>query len=116
MSTSAVRYAELRNIRCNNRSNGSCSEYWWLGHSTGMIETSPRENRPPLLLSRYNKLEGILPSWTAIELATLQSSIEAQVPAVVEEQVACADAEVLQALALREGCLGSRETIRCRCR
>jgi len=46
----------------------------------------------------YNNLEGIVPAWTAIDLATLQFSIEEQVPAAVGELVAGAQANVLQVL------------------
>ena len=51
-----------------------------------------------LLAASYNALEGVLPSWTAIDLAALRSSIEAEVPAEVAKQVAHAKAKTLQAL------------------
>jgi len=51
-----------------------------------------------LLAGGYNALEGVLPSRTAIDLAALRSSIEAEVPAEVANQVAHAQAKTLQAL------------------
>ncbi len=51
-----------------------------------------------MLANGYNRLKGALLSWTAIDLAALQSSIKAQVPAAVEEQVARAKAKTLRAL------------------
>lgn len=50
------------------------------------------------LVSAYNNLEGLLPCWTAIDLAALQSSIEAQVPVAVGEQMVDAEAKTLQAI------------------
>jgi hypothetical protein len=47
------------------------------------------------LANWYNHLEGALPGWTAIDLADLQSSIAAKVPAAVDEQVAQAQARIL---------------------
>jgi hypothetical protein len=46
----------------------------------------------------YNDLEGGLPSWTAIDLAALQSLTDAQVPAAVSERLADAKAAALQAV------------------
>ena len=51
-----------------------------------------------LLAGGYNALERVLPSWTAIDLAVLRSSIEAEVPAEIAKQVTHARAKTLQAL------------------
>lgn len=53
--------------------------------------------RAEFMANLYNDLEGGLPSWTAIDLAALQSSMEAQVPAAVGERLADARAATLQA-------------------
>jgi hypothetical protein len=50
------------------------------------------------LATGYNALEGLLPSWTAIDLPALKSSIEAEIPAAVGEQVARAKAKTLRAI------------------
>lgn len=50
------------------------------------------------LVSAYKNLEGLLPCWTAIDLDALESSIEAQLPATVGEQLAGAKAKTLQAV------------------
>jgi len=51
-----------------------------------------------MLAQDYNSFEGVLPSWTAIDLAALQSSVEVQVLAAVGERVAHAKAKTLRAL------------------
>jgi hypothetical protein len=47
------------------------------------------------LASEYNAMPAMLPS-DAIDLADLRSSIDAQIPAAVKQQVDCANAKVLQ--------------------
>jgi hypothetical protein len=48
------------------------------------------------MVKDYNSLEKELPSWTAFDLSALASSVAAQVPAAIAEQVAYARAGVLR--------------------
>ena len=48
------------------------------------------------LATQYNSLEGGLPSWTALDLIALQSSVEAEVPAAVDRRVIFARASSLR--------------------
>lgn len=48
------------------------------------------------LAAQYNSLEGGLPSWTALDLGALQSSVEAEVPAAVDRWVIFARARSLR--------------------
>jgi hypothetical protein len=78
------------------------SEQYYDCHSVLLLDQESSLNQciegAEVLAKVYNNLEGIGPSWTAIDLVTLQSSIEAQVPATVCERVAGAKASTLRAI------------------
>jgi hypothetical protein len=78
------------------------SEQYYDNHSVLFPDQETRLNRgigfAEMLAKGYNNLEGALPSWSEIDLAALQSSIEAEVPAEVAKQVIHAQAKTLRDL------------------
>jgi len=93
----------------------SLTELWLLRAIIAALSEQSYDNRPILFREYecdldccieglgnfaeiYNAGRESLPSWSAIDLTALRSSIQAQVPAAVDEQIADARAKTLQAM------------------
>jgi len=76
------------------------SKQYFNGHSLLFESEAHRLNDDisaiEAMVNDYNSLEQELPSWTAFDLSALASSVAAQVPAAIAEQVAYARAGVLR--------------------